>query len=988
MRQMKDSEDTGGGRRGTYRANLLGTIKSHLEGLQGYEVMALELVQNADDARAQSIIFDVCDDALYVGNNEEFSSCKDILARECEWALRKEEVDKCDFHRITEVASGSKLHHPENIGRFGIGFVSVYQISDHPEIASRGVRLILVPESGDFYEKPAPDMEGSEFRLPWAMDAGAPGRRALSASPVTVTDIDALPNTLTGILGESLLFLRHITHAEVRRNGTLVSSFRVNRDPATGHLEISAHSDDHSSSWYVLYADAAEPAARLCKQFPTLAALKRNTNVTMAIPIGETTGFVGRFFAYLPTEQRHGLSLHINADFFPEPDRKAIVLTGGQHQQAWNAALIECAAATLAANLIALREPLGPVRLWEMIDEACAIFKQEKQNGAYQELTTFWNAIKTSLAQDPPIAFDAGGNWLPASNLLHTRTTFDSEEVGALRRGGVNLNHSSLAGFSEALIEAGASPLNPRSLGDALTDAHMLEELRSGGRVTSRQRQSLLEHLWRALDKVLTPDGSLSRECFAMVPLFLSHDQRLLTFEEGRTRPEKVSLDRLVKWFSKLPLPHKSLETLPNVLQLAEELGPGRVFTELEVLCQSEGLPTISRTEPTELRGFYRLIRDLMVGVSREADSRTLSELAQLPIFRAGNGFVSANGCLLPGDFEDPIGVASLLDKECYDPVTQEFLREHLGVKEQSIEAYVTSQMPTFFSDSPPIDKYKALLTVLAKHPDLLSSSEAVDTLINLRIVPTRNGGWNIPGRVYMHSKQLETLLGFGAEWWLDESRIPKTRGVTEFLVDLGIRETPSAEHLLEMMEKLTESEPSEEVQKRSERLFYAICDNFENWNEDDGVDLEWLVEFQSKMIFPADGIYDEWFSGDELYAPYRSGAFSSQANFLPFRTTQRLNRDVLNFFEVNFEPTTEMVIAHLRHCVAEGVPVSPLAYQILNERARDQTEHSPIAELRDEPCARFLHEGRDPLPFVGKLAFRVEFLRRVTRSDGTDGRL
>lgn len=42
-------------RSGSYTANLLGNIKSHLAGLQGYDVMALELIQNADDAGAEAV---------------------------------------------------------------------------------------------------------------------------------------------------------------------------------------------------------------------------------------------------------------------------------------------------------------------------------------------------------------------------------------------------------------------------------------------------------------------------------------------------------------------------------------------------------------------------------------------------------------------------------------------------------------------------------------------------------------------------------------------------------------------------------------------------------------------------------------------------------------------------------------------------------------------------------------------------------------------
>lgn len=56
-----------------YRANLLGNIEQALKGLQGYGIMALELIQNADDAGSKRLFFDARDDALVVGNDGEFS---------------------------------------------------------------------------------------------------------------------------------------------------------------------------------------------------------------------------------------------------------------------------------------------------------------------------------------------------------------------------------------------------------------------------------------------------------------------------------------------------------------------------------------------------------------------------------------------------------------------------------------------------------------------------------------------------------------------------------------------------------------------------------------------------------------------------------------------------------------------------------------------------------------------------------------------------
>ena len=953
MQQVTAStERTGVRRGGRYSASLLGTIKSHLEGLQGYEVMALELVQNADDARAESIIFDICEDALYVRNSGVFSRCDDILADECSWGERDDDSDTCDFHGITKVASGGKLRHPENIGRFGIGFVSVYQLTDFPEIASNGVRLTLLPERESFDTADAPEIQGTEFRLPWAKDGNSSTRRALSASPITNDDIRDLPGTVARILGESLLFLRHVTLAEVRRDGKLVASYAATRDVATGRLEIDVRPTGRISSWHVLHADAAQRTARLCERFATLSDLRRSTKVTVAIPVGQEAGATGRFFAYLPTEQQHGLSAHINADFFPKPDRKAIVLDGGQHQQAWNAALIECAAATLARNLAALRGRLEPTQLWKLINDAYRTAESASNGGAPRELSAFRRAVEAALEHHPAIAMDTSGAWCPARELLHTWTVLEADEVSALRQIGVKLMHPSLAEYSDVLCKAGVSPLDAHSLAAILEDTPVLKELASGGRVPSKQRRSLLEPLWRAMDKFVARWGASNRP-LSSAPLFLRHDHRLERFEQGRRRPEGASLERLAKWFPSLPLPHPSLEEHVHTLSLAEELESELVVSELGNACRAGGPAAfLPHAEPSELRRFYRLLRDLMVGRAREASPRTLAALAVLPIFRSGDGYGAARGALLPGDFEDPVGVASLLAKECYDSVTQEFLQEHLDVMRQSIEIYVETQVPIFFASPPPVKKYKKLLIALADHSSvLLAAPNVKSTLRELQMIPVRDGRWAVPDRTYKHTAELDNLMGFGSEWWIDEERTPGTRATEAFLLDLGVRDAPCAEHLLQALDELTDGEPTEDVRKQAESLLYIICDNFSRWEEDCGDDLAWLEEYKSKPIFPANGVDDEWFSGEELYAPFRSAAFASQAKILPFRNTRRLNSDALDFFGIQSEPSTEMVIAHLRHCVAKGTAVSHLVYQILNERASDPADTALMKELRDEPC-------------------------------------
>ena len=175
-------------RSGSYTANLLGNIRSHLAGLQGYDVMALELIQNADDAKAESVVFDITDRGLLVFNSGKFTYCGDLHTRPCSFISSNNY--SCDYHRIADVGSGGKLSRGENIGRFGIGFVSTYQVTDHPEIRSSGVKLTLHPEEGQWFIEPFEQPEGTEFFLPWADDPNTEARLALGVSHVSAAHID------------------------------------------------------------------------------------------------------------------------------------------------------------------------------------------------------------------------------------------------------------------------------------------------------------------------------------------------------------------------------------------------------------------------------------------------------------------------------------------------------------------------------------------------------------------------------------------------------------------------------------------------------------------------------------------------------------------------------------------------------------------------------------------------------------------------------
>ena len=378
---------------GSYTANLLGNIRSHLAGLQGYDVMALELIQNADDARAEEIVFDITESGLLIKNTGQFSYCGD-LNKPC--AFLSEGNYKCDYHRITDVGSGGKLSRSENIGRFGIGFVSTYQITDHPEIRSSGIKLALYPERGEWFIEKFDEPTGTSFFLPWATDSNSEARLALGISHVGPTHIDQLAEDFQAVLRKSLLFLRHVRKAEIRRNGQLLLACDLDRSEDSD-LIVSFRPSGDVEQWHILRADAAEAAKRLYEKHPRLETLKRSTNISIALRIDPEPLTEGLLYAFLPTEQPTGLPVHINADFFPESDRKAIIFAGHQHEQAWNEMLIDATAAELARDPEGLLQMLGPVQFWQILSRAYDIYS--KSAGHPSCFNRFWEHLKETATQ-------------------------------------------------------------------------------------------------------------------------------------------------------------------------------------------------------------------------------------------------------------------------------------------------------------------------------------------------------------------------------------------------------------------------------------------------------------------------------------------------------------------------------------------------------------------------------------------------------------
>lgn len=112
----------------------------------GFSVLK-ELIQNADDAGASEVRF------LYdERTNEDAMTCLiDEGMKACQgpalWVYNDAQFNDDDFENIAKLNEATKEHETEKIGRFGLGFNAVYNLTDVPMFFSRNFFVIFDPHT-------------------------------------------------------------------------------------------------------------------------------------------------------------------------------------------------------------------------------------------------------------------------------------------------------------------------------------------------------------------------------------------------------------------------------------------------------------------------------------------------------------------------------------------------------------------------------------------------------------------------------------------------------------------------------------------------------------------------------------------------------------------------------------------------------------------------------------------------------------------------
>lgn len=244
----------------------------------------LELIQNADDCCSEEVTFKIYPDRLVIENTGTSFDEKNVFA-------------------LSNIGRSTKGEN--HIGFFGIGFKSVFQVTDSPEIHSGPYHFkyddknLIVPEwiNQPDYEP----LSGSVFNLPFKDNE-------------VFKEINEQLNLFTGSV---LLFLRHIkiihvndVSFELKKHSYVENTFTLLKNGS-----IESHLKKYSSVLEI----PIEIQQIIQRDRGLKWSKKRLEEISISFQVDEngvpTPNQKGRIFAFFPTEITTGLSFNLQADF-------------------------------------------------------------------------------------------------------------------------------------------------------------------------------------------------------------------------------------------------------------------------------------------------------------------------------------------------------------------------------------------------------------------------------------------------------------------------------------------------------------------------------------------------------------------------------------------------------------------------------------------------------------------------------------------------
>lgn len=925
----------------------LGELGAKLRDLAGYSTMACELIQNADDSKSATwIVFDIQDEYLVVDNDGVFSNCGNAEGDICDW--KKSDGKMCDFHRFRTVASGNKRNEEGTTGAFGIGFTSVYQITDAPELISNGKHW-KVDESADENERIhvcsgceiclGIDLPGTRFILPWATNPDSILRSRWMVSPVSKNDINNFKNELTQSLPHTLLFLKNLSKISLNIDKQPYKTFNCLRDSKTDSNQIVISDNDGGTQlWQIIQGDFYKNAEELRTKYGNKIEIKRNSTVSIAIS-NDLKGH-GFYCATLPTLESTKLPFHINSDFFTSNDRKRIV-SGSDYQSEWNKEAIQAAAETLLHNIERIRSFLSPETIWEILDSIKTMAKEGSKGITDSPFIELWPQFLDQV-QELEIVYSSDSKWKKPNQIYLLEKNEEIELTGIYEQLNIAIVHENLRPYFSILRECGVGLLDLPQIINSFTNLGLKDTVVEKKDVPLFIRENIVL-IWEEITGLLgrkrkKEDQAVIETGLQAIAIVPTVSNTFASFNRTFKADQEA-----IHSFGSLGYNINYLDDQENefysLREYCENFDVKSAITILEGM-GTENLNTLFENKSINVIQIIEWFEARQIELVN--DDNLKKRLAALSIFPSSSGIFPLDELAIPGSFDDPIGLTNIIDVQQLGG-KRDFLRLIAPQRELTFEKYVLEHLPEAFGNPSITGKQKQDATILlATHlGEIKDNDEIKSVLIDVCLAKTENGIYCLPCAVYIKSKNIFDILADAVDYAaIIESH---SEALRELLIWLGASTFPRYRDIVNRIKNIVSLPRTPARDLQVETIFQYLVSHVKDESLFSQIDslriLQWL---------PAKNDKTKWYAPGEIYAIYQESIFSTQAKFLSFSVS--IQQEASGFMELlglHKTPDPSLVVNHLLLCSKTNKPVKADVYLFLDQKYN----HPAISQLRDRAC-------------------------------------
>ena len=317
------------------RDSLNNTIKHLADGLYSRNPhFIFELIQNAEDNTYNNALPSLSFRLTKIDPTDTEGSEGTLIIKNNETGFTPDDVDV-----ICRAGESRKEKAQGYIGEKGIGFKSVFLVTDNPHIFSNGYHFRL----------PERDEEtGFRYIVPqWtAPPEGFDLTQTHIILPLTKADFsyDEIEEMLLDIEPETFLFLSKLQEIHIKTDsGTHLSILKNDAAMPEVELLIEGEKQHRSFSRVHRFLVCTETANKPADIHHEKREEIENRDISIAFPLDGDSASVGKIFAYLPVRSDTRFPFLINADFILPSSREDI------QDVPWNHWLMDC-----VANLVAI----------------------------------------------------------------------------------------------------------------------------------------------------------------------------------------------------------------------------------------------------------------------------------------------------------------------------------------------------------------------------------------------------------------------------------------------------------------------------------------------------------------------------------------------------------------------------------------------------------------------------------------------------------